>query len=616
MSRATESRKRKLSDDDLLSPPANKKRRIALHSPPSSPPPTHTLNENIINNLVSSFQSEFSCAESSQFSIASCLNLSQQSQNESQSQSESQVSDCSSIIINRYAQNIPSVLLQHILSFSTPFELSIYGSINKFYAKQTKIRWKRLTNCLISPALFPSLIDDDYDSQFEYNPSRHPHRTHFTLNWIVNKIKCYAQNLQILKIERTMMNGQMFQILIKNCPNLTQLHLDENPWIFLLGRNSKKSNDNEHKDANAMDTDEIDSKSTEDSIEMFTANLFENVPTFKLQSFIIESMYMNLTDITFARLLSSSKESLEELVLKKRDPFRCSYCLRTSLCKWHKCEDCQLRSYCDRKCQSEDWWQHQYVCSYHDPNGVLQRLQSNNNQLNGGFLDTICSFKNLIKLDLTWCYIVHHTALKVISLNCNKLKHIVLNGCDINDQGIIELVTNLNDIETLHCRAARYVTDRSLDVLCKSVNHKSIKDLDISRCCLITKEGCLGIINSCKQLQRLSMACGIKRGGWLWTMDDDLSQAIITNLKGLELLEYITCSDDHKVLKRRNERKLSKINNGNIVIQKISTDQQTVLRNNNGHLTVDVIKYSMNKDPVCFQRIINGETEYQHNFRR
>lgn len=402
------------------------------------------------------------------------------------------------------------------------------------------------------------------------------------------------------------------------------VNLDENPWIFLLGTNSKKSddgnnnnNDNEYGDENAMDEDEIDEKLTETSVQMLQANLFENEPRFKLKSFIIESMYMNLTDITFNRLLLSSKESLNSLVLKKRDPFRCSYCSRTSLCKWHKCEDCQLRSYCDRKCQSEDWWQHQYVCSYHDPNGVLQRLQSNNNQLNGGFLDTICSFKNLEKLDLTWCYIVHHTALKLIALNCNQLKHIILNGCDINDQGIIELATNLNNIQTLHCRAARYVTNRSLEILCKSKNNKTIKDLDISRCCLVTKEGCLQIVNSCKLLQRLSIACGIKRGGWLWTMDDELAKAIINNLKYLELLEYITCPfEDNKVLNRRNEMKLTKINNGNIVIQKICTDQQTVLRNNNGHLTVDVVKYSNNKDPVNFERIENGDTMYSHKFRR
>lgn len=222
------SRKRKLTDDDLdlNGPPPNKKRRITSESPPSSPLLTHTLNANTINNLVSSFQSEFSCGESSQFSIGSCLNSSQSQQNEFQSDSQ-QSSECTTdSILNRYAQNIPAVLLQHILTFSTPFDLSIYGSINKFYAKQTKIRWQRLEKCLISPALFPSLIDDDYDSQFEYNPSRHPHRTHFTLNWIINKIKCYGhKNLQKLKIERTMMNGQMFQNLVENCPNLTHLHL-------------------------------------------------------------------------------------------------------------------------------------------------------------------------------------------------------------------------------------------------------------------------------------------------------------------------------------------------------------------------------------------------------
>eukprot|EP00488_Nonionellina_sp_1-RS-2012_P003131 TRINITY_DN6401_c0_g1_i1.p1 TRINITY_DN6401_c0_g1~~TRINITY_DN6401_c0_g1_i1.p1 ORF type:complete len:110 (-),score=14.11 TRINITY_DN6401_c0_g1_i1:12-341(-) len=102
-------------------------------------------------------------------------------------------------------------------------------------------------------------------------------------------------------------------------------------------------------------------------------------------------MYMNMTDITFKRLLSSSQSTLMELMLKKRDPFHCSYCNKSSLCKWNKCQDCGLRSYCSRECQSDDWWQHQYVCSYHDPHGVLQRLQLDN-RLNGGFWIVFVAF--------------------------------------------------------------------------------------------------------------------------------------------------------------------------------------------------------------------------------
>ena len=227
----TMSKKRKLNnneDKDCLYRPANKKRRLSLQSqlespPPPSPPSPVGIDSNIINNLVSSFQSEFSCGESSQFSVATNI---QNSQNSCSSYSQNSENSCSSIdSVNRLAENIPSVLLQEILTFNTPFDLSVIAVINKFYNKQCKIRWQRLREILISPKLFPSLIEDDYDSQFEYNPRRHPHRTHFTLNWVIKKIGNYCNNLRKLKIERTMMNGQMFQILITNCPNLTELHL-------------------------------------------------------------------------------------------------------------------------------------------------------------------------------------------------------------------------------------------------------------------------------------------------------------------------------------------------------------------------------------------------------
>ena len=297
-------------------------------------------------------------------------------------------------------------------------------------------------------------------------------------------------------------------------------------------------------------------------------------------------------------------------MLKKRDPFHCSNCEKSSLCKWHKCEDCELRSYCSRECQSNDWWQHQYVCSYHDPNGVLQRLQSDN-RLNGGFLDTICSFKNLISLDLTWCYVVHHTALTLISLNCSKLENIILNGCDVSDQGIIALALNLENIKTLHCRAARYVTDVSMQCIAMNCD-KTLIDLDVSRCCLITKDGCLDVIKRCCKLKKLSMACAIKRGGWMWTMDDQIAKEIINNLKELELLEYIHA--DNGRLSKEWEHKLHGIE----VVQYIMTEKQTELRNNNGHLTVVTVKESRHLDPVFMKRMVKGKIikECSHQFRR
>eukprot|EP01083_Nonionella_stella_P049949 133020_1 len=596
------SRKRKCFDVDHVdySPPS-KKRRISTPSS-VSPRRIHGHNTNLYYSTIgasSPHLSEFSCAESSQFSCcisqnsqaSHCSRHSQYSQS-SQSQSQSQSPP-------RFAQNIPDVLLHSILSFMTPFELSVCSMINTFYHSQCNIMWKRLTQCTISPKLFPSLIDDDYDSQFEYNPNRHPHRTHFTLNWIIHKLNICA-HLQTLNIERTMMNGQMFQILIQNCPNLLTLHLDENPWIFLLGSNTQSLPDN------SMDIDEDHNINRIETL--YTANLFDDIPSFKLQSFSIQSMYMNMTDITFHRLLSSSTSSLTELILKKRDPFHCSYCHKSSLCKWHKCEDCELRSYCSRQCQSDDWWQHQYVCSYHDPNGVLQRLQTDN-RLNGGFLDTICRFRNLVTLDLTWCYIVHHTALNRIGLNCVGLQNIILNGCDVSDEGILALTRNLNHIKKLHCRAARYVTDVALEALATHCSG-SLMDLDISRCCLITKQGCLALIRQCNKLEALSMACGIKRGGWIWAMDDVLAQSIISQLKHLKRLEYIYVKVE---LSSINERKLMK----DMVIQRISTDNQTELRNVNGHLSVvNVRQSSRDRNPVLMEHIVNGNVKYSQRFRR
>eukprot|EP01084_Bolivina_argentea_P050655 93163_1 len=229
------SRKRKCyAMDKIEYVPPIKKRRISTNTPPLSPHryqlSTLNINHNINNNnklTQSQHSSQFSCAESSQFSQWSGFSQFSYNNNSQSSQQSSQTPQ------RLFADHIPDVLLQEILSYNTPFELSVCSVVNKYYNLQCKIMWQRLNKCCISPRLFPSLIEDDYDSQHEYNPSRHPHRTHFTLNWIVNKLNICI-NLHYLKIQRTMMNGQMFEILIKNCPNLIELHLDENPWIFRL----------------------------------------------------------------------------------------------------------------------------------------------------------------------------------------------------------------------------------------------------------------------------------------------------------------------------------------------------------------------------------------------
>lgn len=122
------------------------------------------------------------------------------------------------------AQDVPSVILQHILSFNTPHELSVCSGVNHFYRIQSEIMWHRLPHCTISPQFFPSLIGDDYDSQIEYNPMRHPHRSHSTLRMIEHKLSQCA-HLTSLTIQRTMMSGSMLQCLLRNTRHLTQLTL-------------------------------------------------------------------------------------------------------------------------------------------------------------------------------------------------------------------------------------------------------------------------------------------------------------------------------------------------------------------------------------------------------
>merc|ERR1712176_707823 len=161
-------------------------------------------------------------------------------------------------------------------------------------------------------------------------------------------------------------------------------------------------------------------------------NLFENenAPVFKLSSFCMESMEINVTKQCLDRFLHSSKQSLKKLVLQRRDPFRCTHCGQTSPCKLAKCAICSLCSYCNRKCQSVHWSIHQMLCQ------SRHRNLSSNVAMNH-FLASIASFCSLTALDLSHSFVVSCDACNVLTSRCPNLSRIDLNGCDASNEAIL-----------------------------------------------------------------------------------------------------------------------------------------------------------------------------------
>ncbi len=208
---------------------------------------------------------------------------------------------------------------------------------------------------------------------------------------------------------------------------------------------------------------------------------------------------------------------------------------------------------------------------------------------------------------------VHHSALEAISLQCTALDTIKLSGTDVDDLGVMALATNLKAIRTLHLRGARYVSDDAVAML---VQHHAttLRDLDVTRCCLITKSGCLSIIQKCTESEVLSMACGIKRGGWLWTMDNDIAHCILTLPKGLKKLEYLKA--DNGVLGEEQETALCQMKG--VEIQRITT----WLRAEMSAVGSVMIQQSGRGEhrfpdkPVLMEQFIGGQLVYSQRFRR
>ena len=473
---------------------------------------------------------------------------------------------------------LPAVLLQEILSFNTPFELSVCACVSSFYRTQCTQTWRLLPTLTISPSHLPCLLDD-YDSQLP--PRRFPLRSHAMLNSITHKL-AICTRLRELTLERTMFNAGALAKLLANCPNLTNLTLNENPWIFLETSHS-------------------------------------HLPTApSLQSLTVCSMYSHThTALSFRHLLQSSP-SLQTLKFIVRDPFICCYCSRRSLCKYHKCEDCQLRSYCSLECQRRDWLLHQWVC----PTLHLHDHAHGHHELpliNSRFLDTLCSAAHLNTIDFTSSCSMGAAECDRLSRHCRTLKVLKLNGCNVDDRGLSALATNLATIRILELRASVCLTDASIGMLAQE-HWRSLEEIDVSRCCLVGRKAILAMVQRCKSIQVLSIACGIKRGGWIWGVDDELAQCIVDMLRGLRRIEYL-CADDDS-LSRNVERKLLGLQG--LEALRISTDQRSEIVpvaagagvGIASRLRVHVVRASVNENPVLMQCIKQGRVTHTQRFRR
>lgn len=269
-----------------------------------------------------------------------------------------------------------------------------------------------------------------------------------------------------------------------------------------------------------------------------------------------------------------------------------------------------MRSYCSRHCQSMDWRVHQFVCPYHDK-GHLALHSRTPTQCH--VLDTLCDATQLHELDLTESFTLSGADLHRLSVRCRALSVLKLNGCAVDDEGVRALSSNLYAISVLQLRASRYLTDAALE--CVGARHaQSLREIDVSRCCLVRRGAVHWLLRRCVGLEVVSIACGIKRGGWIWGLDDALAHCILT-LRRLRRVEYLYADDGS--LSSAVEHSLWNVKA--LQIMRLSTDKRSEIASVEGrarNVRVDVVRDSEQENPVLMQHIQGGRVTYEQRFRR
>ncbi|ETO12647.1 hypothetical protein RFI_24727, partial [Reticulomyxa filosa] len=250
-----------------------------------------------------------------------------------------------------------------------------------------------------------------------------------------------------------------------------------------------------------------------------------------------------------------------------------------------KCEVCEIRSYCSSRCQKLDWQYHQLVCHSHDPQKSFRRLSATK-RVTKEFMDIICECASLTHLNLSYTFVgMEDRSVSELSKKCKHLCELCLSGCDISSNALIELSRRLK-LKMFHCRLARNLSNRSVESLVDFCG-QYLEDLDLSRC-----------IN-CKRLKRVNIACGIKRGAWIWGLNDEIGQA----LSDLKDLTYLGMVDSGQMTDEIFDRLAKK---PNLCIDRLRSDIQ--FHNN--------FQPGNDKKPVKLERIENGTVVHQHTFRR
>merc|ERR1712032_1500668 len=122
----------------------------------------------------------------------------------------------------------------------------------------------------------------------------------------------------------------------------------------------------------------------------------------------------------------------------------------------------------------------------------------------------------------------------------------------------------------------------------------------------------LNIIENCGNLEALSMACGFKRGGVVWGIDEDIARSLLSLLK-LRRLEYVTANC--RRLDEQLEKELWRIKG--IEIQRI-TSNISVSFDNHGRTLITRNESGMElfpDTPVLMEQIVKGEVVYHSRFR-